>query len=419
MATLLIADDEQSFLDLMVRLLQKDHHLLIARNWNEVLEKFEANLWRLNATILDVNMPGLSVDPFAMVEKLLSSNPTVPMVVMSGEDIVLKHDFLKMGIFKYLSKPLDMMDLKVTIESALKHNRVLRQLEYFEKEERDKLKFDQTLLRVDLEEVAERIRSHDGPAYKWPILIRAEPGSCPARLARIIARQIDGKLFFHKVCTPALKNVLPYNLQSGDVLFLEGLEHLGKEELVYLQRVVDQLTQGEPDQVQTLPVFRLIASVSHQIERQLNDHPELAELYERLVKLEFRIDPLRLRKHEIREIIEHVFENRRKRRFAAAEQISEELHSLLAEYSWPLNYDELEIILESLLLTCPDRVLLPKHLHQLDFSDIANTRYPTLDDMVEEHIKKALRVTMGNKSKAAKMLGITPKTLYARIRNGS
>ena len=59
MTTLLIADDEQSFLDFMVRLLQKDHELLIARNWNEVLEKFESNLWRLNATILDVNMPGL------------------------------------------------------------------------------------------------------------------------------------------------------------------------------------------------------------------------------------------------------------------------------------------------------------------------------------------------------------------------
>jgi DNA-binding NtrC family response regulator len=61
--------------------------------------------------------------------------------------------------------------------------------------------------------------------------------------------------------------------------------------------------------------------------------------------------------------------------------------------------------------------LQQKHLHQLDFSDMANTKYPTLDDVVDEHIKKALRLTMGNKSRAAKMLGITPKTLYARIRN--
>ena len=69
MTTLHIADDEQTFLDFMVRLLQKDHELLIARNWNEVLEKFESNLWRLNATILDVNMPGLSVDPFTTMAK--------------------------------------------------------------------------------------------------------------------------------------------------------------------------------------------------------------------------------------------------------------------------------------------------------------------------------------------------------------
>ena len=417
MTTLLIADDEQAFLDLMVRLLQKEHNLLIARNWNEVLEKFEANLWRLNATILDVNMPGLSVDPFAMVEKLLKSNPTVPMVVMSGEDIVLKHDFLKMGIFQYLSKPLDMMDFKVTIESAVKYNLVLRQLENFKKQERDEVKYYLSLLNVQVEELAETIASHDVRERKAPILIRAEPGSRPEMLARVISQEIDGKLFFQKVCTPTLKNVIPYNVQHGDVLFLEGLEHLGQEELVALQDVLDRLLQPEQFNGQHLPPFRLMVSVPHQVERLFGSNPALAQVCERLNKLEFRIDPLRLRKHELPEIITLVFERQKKKRYAAPESISEDLLNLMVEYNWPLNYDELEIIIDSLLLTCPDRTLLPKHLHQLDFSDIANSRYPTLDDMVEEHIKKALRVTMGNKSKAAKMLGITPKTLYARIRN--
>jgi len=133
MTTLLIADDEKTFLDFMVRLLQRDHQLLIARNWNEVLEKFESNLWRLNATILDVNMPGLSVDPFTMIEKLLKSNPTVPMIIISGQDIVLRHEFLKMGVFQYHGKPIDMMDLKLTLKSALDYNRALRKLENYEK----------------------------------------------------------------------------------------------------------------------------------------------------------------------------------------------------------------------------------------------------------------------------------------------
>ena len=131
MTTLLIADDEQSFLDFMVRLLQKDHELLIARNWNEVLEKFESNLWRLNATILDVNMPGLSVDPFTMVDKLLKSNPSVPMIIISGQDIVLKHDFLEMGVFQYHGKPFDMVALNLTINGALESNRTLRKLENY------------------------------------------------------------------------------------------------------------------------------------------------------------------------------------------------------------------------------------------------------------------------------------------------
>ena len=183
MTTLLIADDEQTFLDFMVRLLQRDHELLIARNWNEVLEKFETNLWRLNATILDVNMPGLSVDPFTMVDKLLKSNPSVPMIIISGQDIVLKHDFLKMGVFQYHGKPIDMVDLKLTINGALGYNRTLRKLENYQKRDRDQVKFYQRLLKIDLDEIRERISIQDTDKTPAPILIRGEDGTRPYMLA--------------------------------------------------------------------------------------------------------------------------------------------------------------------------------------------------------------------------------------------
>ncbi|MFQ5603629.1 MAG: sigma-54-dependent transcriptional regulator [bacterium] len=419
MTTLLIADDEQTFLDFMVRLLQKDHQLLIARNWNEVLEKFEANIWKLNATILDVNMPGLSVDPFSMVEKLLKSNPTVPMVIISGQDIVLKHEFLKMGVFQYHGKPIDMLDLKLTIKSAIEFNRVRRKLDNFEKNERDNIKYYQKLLNIDFQELEERIKSHDTPNRFASILIRSEIGTQPVTLAKVISEEIDGKLFFHKLCSPSLKNIMPYNLQNGDTLFLEGIENLSQEEHAFLLSITAEMDDNHDIARNQLPNFRLIASISNQQEVDPNKNPELAELIERLEKIEFRIDPLRLRKHEMRNIISLVFEKKKKALLSSSEVISDELYELLINYNWPLNYDELNIIIECLLLTSPDPILFPKHLHQLDFSDIANSKYPTLDDMVEEHIKKALRMTLGNKSKAAKMLGITPKTLYARIRTDS
>ena len=417
MTTLLIADDEQTFLDFMVRLLQKDHRLLIARNWTEVLEKFESNLWRLNGTILDVNMPGLSVDPFSMVEKLLKSNPTVPMVVISGEDIVLRHEFLKMGIFQYHGKPIDMVDLKRTIKKAIEHNRILRKLENYEKNERDELKFYSRLYNFVLDEVRDRIEGYETTDSKVPILFRTEPGTRPNMLAKIISEEIDGKLYFEKICSANLKNIIPYNLQNGDVLFLEGIENLASDEHAHLLGVLGGSDSNSDLNGSTMPQFRLIGSTSNQVNNNGNHNPELSQLLEGLSRVEFRIEPLRLRKHELRSIITLVFEKKRRETLAKPETISEDLYDLLVEYNWPLNYEELIIIIESLLLTCNESTLMPKHLHQLDFSDIANSKYPTLDDMVEEHIKKALRMTMGNKSRAAKMLGITPKTLYARIRN--
>jgi len=415
MTTLLIADDEQSFLDFMVRLLQKDHELLIARNWNEVLEKFESNLWRLNATILDVNMPGLSVDPFTMVDKLLKSNPSVPMIIISGQDIVLKHDFLEMGVFQYHGKPIDMVDLKLTIKGALESNRTLRKLENYQKFDRDQAKFYRKLLKIDLDEVRERISTQDTDKNPAPILIRGEDGTRPYMLAKLINAEIDGKLFFEKVCNDSLKNIIPYNLQNGDTLYLEGIERLGKDEQAYLLKILEDSNEHNLNGRQ-LPRFRLIASISKPDENKNGNNPEFAKLLEHMEKLEFRIEPLRLRKHDLREIIDLVFEKKKKEIYAKPEAIAEELYEPLLEYNWPLNYDELNIIIESLLLTCPDALIRQKHLHQLDFSDIANSKYPTLDDMVDEHIKKALRLTMGNKSRAARMLGITPKTLYARIR---
>ncbi len=415
MTTLLIADDEQSFLDFMVRLLQKDHELLIARNWNEVLEKFESNLWRLNATILDVNMPGLSVDPFTMVDKLLKSNPSVPMIIISGQDIVLKHDFLEMGVFQYHGKPIDMVDLKLTINGALEYNRTLRKLENYQKFDRDQAKFYRRLLKIDLDEIRERISTQDTDKNPAPILIRGEHGTRPYMLAKLINEEIDGKLFFEKVCNDSLKNIIPYNLQNGDTLYLEGIERLGRDEQAYLLKILEDSNEDNLNGRQ-LPHFRLIASISKPDENENGNNPEFAKLLEHMEKLEFRIEPLRLRKHDLREIIDLVFEKKKKEIYAKPEAIAEELYESLLEYNWPLNYDERNIIIESLLLTCPDALIRQKHLHQLDFSDIANSKYPTLDDMVDEHIKKALRLTMGNKSRAARMLGITPKTLYARIR---
>ncbi|MCG8606543.1 response regulator [bacterium] len=415
MTTLLIADDEQTFLDFMVRLLQKDHKLLIARNWSEVLEKFESNLWRLNATILDVNMPGLRVDPFSMVGKLLKSNPTVPMVVISGQDIVLRHEFLKMGIFQYHGKPIDMMDLKLTIKNAIGYNRVMRKLENYEKNERDELKFYSRLYSFDITEVRERIKSHDVSDTKVPVLFRTEPGTRPNMLAKIISEEVDRKLYFEKICSQNLKNILPYNLQNGDVLFLEGIENLAPEEHAELLRVLDETEVNGEQNGSTVPMFRLIASTANQTNNGAHC-PELVQLIDKLSKVEFRIEPLRLRRHELRSLISLVFEKTRRDTLVKPSAISDELYNLLIDYDWPLNYEELIIVVKSLLLTCNDSELLPKHLHQLDFSDIANSKYPTLDDMVAEHIKKALRMTMGNKSRAARMLGITPKTLYARIR---
>ncbi len=416
MTTLLIADDEQAFLDFMVRLLQKDHELLIARNWNEVLEKFESNLWRLNATILDVNMPGLSVDPFTMVDKLLKSNPSVPMIIISGQDIVLKHDFLKMGVFQYHGKPIDMVDLKLTINGALGFNRTLRKLENYQKTDRDQVKFYQRLLNIDLEEIRERITAHDTDEARASILIRGEDGTRPYMLAKLINEEIDGKLFFEKVCNDSLRNIIPYNLQNGDTLYLEGIERLGKDEQAYLLKILEGFKEENKPNGHQFPHFRLIASISSHAENESDNNPEFAKLLDHLEKLEFRIEPLRLRKHDLRQIIDLVFEKKRKEIYAKPEAIAEELYEPLLEYNWPLNYDELNIIMESLLLTCPDQLIRQKHLHQLDFSDIATSQYPSLDEMVDEHIKKALRLTMGNKSRAAKMLGITPKTLYARIK---
>ncbi len=419
MDTILIADDEQAFLDLMVRILKKDHNLLVARNWNEVLEKFESNVWRLNAAILDVNMPGLSVDPFTMVEKLLKSNHTVPMIIMSGQGVVLRQEFLRIGVFQYYGKPIDMIDLRQNIKGALRYNRALRKLENYEKQSKDAARYHRDLYNLDFDEIREHIGSLDSDGRMTPVLIRSEVGSKPARIAEIIHRQTDGKLFFQKVCGESLKNILPYNLQNGDTLFLEGIEHLGDDEKIFLLNVLKDMQPDNGHHGQSYPKFRLIASINKSVASEGNDNGSSAwsELVELLARVEVRVDPLRLRKHDLRKVITAVFEQKKKEYFSKPDTVSEELYELLEEYNWPLNYDELELVIESLLLTCQDHIVLQKHLHQLDFSDMAYQKYPTLDDMVDEHIKKALRLTRGNKSRAAKMLGITPKTLYARIRN--
>ena len=102
------------------------------------------------------------------------------------------------------------------------------------------------------------------------------------------------------------------------------------------------------------PDFRFITSTNITNESKTVTSSELESLLDALSRLEYRIEPLRLRKHELREIVLLVLERLKKETFSRVEAISDELYELFAEYNWPLNYDELFVIMKSLLVTCHD-----------------------------------------------------------------
>jgi transcriptional regulator with GAF, ATPase, and Fis domain len=218
-----------------------------------------------------------------------------------------------------------------------------------------------------------------------------------------------------------------FELAHGGTLFLDEIGDISLEVQTKLLRVLQEMTfervgSSEPVQVDV----RIIAATHQDLERLMHEGRFREDLFYRLNVITIRMPPLRDRREDIPELAHHFLTLYAQRNGKVISMIDEEALAALQAYAWPGNIRELENVLERAVVLAEGPVLtladLPPELRQPSRADptpvplIPEVSWAAQQEQSErERLVRALAAARGNKSQAARALGIPRSTLISRL----
>jgi len=201
-----------------------------------------------------------------------------------------------------------------------------------------------------------------------------------------------------------------FELAHGGTIFLDEVSELPRPMQVKLLRVLQEGTFERVGGERTLSVdVRIISASNRDLKRETEKNQFREDLYYRLNVVPIRLPPLRERKNDIPLLAAHFLEQAARRGQKSA-GLSRAALSVLMNYSWPGNVRELQNAIHFAIVTSRGRLIHPENLPREMLTDPPRKGpHPKLDTQT---VAFALRQSGGNKSKAAKLLGVGRATLY-------
>ena len=397
-----------------------------------------------DVVVLDLHMPRL--DGLSLLRKMREEE-------MEGEAIILTAnaemdtaiEAMKLGAFDYLAKPCRLNEMEVVIRKAFdrrqmaRENRALRRM-VAQREAAPTLISQSPAMRKTLADV-DKVAGTDSP-----VLIQGESGTGKELIARtIVARSeragraflavncgafqdelLESELFGHEkgAFTGAVsqKHGL-FEVADGGTLFLDEVGEMSTAMQAKLLRVLEDGEIRRVGGTRVLKVnVRVLAATNKDLAQEVEGGRFRKDLFYRLNVLSLGLPPLRERPEDIPLLIAHFMGRQAGRR--PPKRLSEEVLALLIRYAWPGNVRELENLVERLVVFSEGEVIeaadLPPAIRTpapAPPSAAAGPLEPqSLKEVERLHIAKILAQTGGNKSRAARVLGIDVKTLASKIR---
>jgi len=399
--------------------------------------------------LTDLRLPGM--DGLELLESLRRLNAHLPVIVMTAfSSVETAVEAMKRGAADFLPKPFSLDHLDAVVSKALEVQR---------------LREENTRLR---EELGQRYRIENivGAGPKMQEILSAVMRVAPTRTTVLLCGEsgvgkdlIARAIHYHspRASQPFVKincTAIPENLMESELfgyekgaftgavtsrpgkfeqadkgtVFLDEIGDVPPAVQVKLLRVLQDRELERLGSNRTRQVdVRVIAATNADLRRALEEGNFREDLYYRLNVFPITIPPLRERPEDIPLLAERFL-----RRFAAetgsrVREISPEAMRKLTSYHWPGNVRELENVIERSLLYADGTVLGPEHI-RLDYAPSrASNGQPaasatgflpegmTLDEYEKQLIREALRRAGGNKSQAARLLGLTRNALRYRL----
>lgn len=440
---IMIVEDDAGLRDTLAQYLARvGYSVCAARDGREALERLDEELPDLILT--DINIPDL--DGLALLEEVKSRYPQIAVIMMTAfSSIDSAVEAMRRGAEDYLSKPLQLGDVQVRIERALKQRAIENRLRRLETQVRDRYRFDQIVGRSPAMQRVFQIIERVAPT-NTTVLISGRTGTGKELVARAIhynsprasgpfvdincgalpEHLVEAELFGHQKgaftgATETRKGL--FEVADGGTLFLDEVQALKPELQAKLLRALQERTIRRVGGRENIEVdVRIIAATNQDIAEAVRKGEFREDLYYRLNVVHIYLPELRERREDIPLLIEHFLEKYARENGQEPKRFSNEAMRLLMSYDWPGNVRELQNAIEHALTLSSGPVLtiadLPPHISgavgRMGASD-ALGQARTLEEVERRHILRVLEECGGNHTRAAEILGIDRRTLYRKL----
>lgn len=440
MSKILVVEDADSLREVLTALLENEgFQVQAAASTEAALEVFGQGGY--SCVLADFKLPGENgIELLRRIRVLSASTPFILMTAYGSIDIAV--EAMKNGANDFLCKPFEPAALRESINQVIKHKRILdRNLGSRKRRDRSFITHDPTALKMLYQ--AKKVAAVDSS-----VLILGESGTGKELLARFIhehssrkdkpfvavncaafpAELLESEFFGHEAgaftgATQARPGV--FEVSSEGTVFLDEIGDMPASLQVKLLRALQEREIRRVGGSKNLKVNpRVIAATNRNLLECLERGSIREDFYYRLAVMTFEIPALRERPSDIELLVNYYLEHFSSY-FGKDLSVDEVALDILKAYNWPGNARELENVIERAVVLA-DGIITPEHLGisiEIDFDALDESKHSlsAIADRAakkaeEEVIRRTLERTMGNKSRAAQLLGVSYKTLLNKVR---
>jgi DNA-binding NtrC family response regulator len=442
--TILIVDDEKHTRDGLRQSLEDDFDVYTASNADEALNVIAAD--RIDLVLTDLRLGG--EDGLGLIAKIRQGpRPPICMLMTAYGSIATAVEAMKRGAYDFVTKPINLDELAIKIARAIQSRQLAEENVQLRQQVDDRYGLENLIGEsLPMQRVYNTVRQV-APS-RATILIVGESGTGKELVAHAIhhlsgrtknrfvafncaafsPQLVESELFGHErgAFTGALERRIGRIEQAaGGTLFLDEIGEIDSNVQVKLLRALDPGWFERVGGNQTIQSdFRLIAATNRDLRALVNEGKFREDLFYRLNVVEIRIPPLRERKDDIPLLANAFLKEISQRDGKPFRPLAPDALDCLLRYDWPGNVRELKGAIDSgvTLASGPEITVhdLPVTISQNDKPALApaaeKAGQMNLHDQELRLIMRALDESGGNRTEAAKKLGISRRTLHRRLK---
>jgi two-component system response regulator HydG len=442
---LLVVDDEASHRKMIEAVLSDEgYEIKQADDGQAAIDAVENGFFDL--ILLDIRMR--KVGGIEALNRIREISPGIPIIIMTAyASVDTAVDALKAGAYDYLTKPLDIEELKILVQKTLRFHQLEQENIYLKERLNDRFDFSniighgpamkklfETMALVSPSEATVLIFGESGTGKE---LIadaihqnspRLERPFIKVNCAALPETLLESELFGHEKGSftgAVARKQGRFQLAHNSSILLDEVAEMAPTTQAKILRVLQEREFEPLGSTQTIKVdTRVIAATNKNLEEEIKAGRFREDLYYRLNVVSLQVPPIRERREDIPLLTDFFLKRYAERNKRILKGFTPRAMDLLMRHEWPGNVRELENVVERAVIMARGEMITPAEfpeiLQQLDpevkatYVNLSPGR--TLKDVEKDMILRTLEETEGNRTHAAKILGISRRTLQLKLK---